>query len=607
MNQSNGGDILFHFKGDSKQLQNTTSKMASMTKSILVATGVTKALSAGWNMVTGSMDGAISRMDTLNNFPKVMENLGVSADDSRKAIDKMGKKLEGLPTTLDQGAMAVQRFTSANGDVEKSTNMFLALNNAILSGGASAEIQGSALEQLSQAYAKGKPDMMEWRTLMTAMPAQLNQVAKYMGYGERGASALGTALREGDESMEAFMEAIMTLNTDGADGIKAFEEQVKGATGGIRTSIKNMKTAVTRGVTNIVSSFNDALKNAGIEGGISGLITNFGSTFEKGLNKVGEFIGPMITDLISGKISVGEATEKITTKLMEILEKGIGMLTEQIPVVVPKVIDGIAGIINGVANALPTLIPKVVEMAFTLFDSLTSPEVLDKILDTAINLVVGLVEGIGNALGDLCSDPERLFKAIIVAVVGLPALLLTRLGAKLFPSIAEFIGKTTNKVVTELKSLRSKIITTVANWVGDMVKAGGNLIKGLWNGILDFKGWILNKIKGFGKSVITGFAKAFGIGSPSKLMADEIGQWIPKGISVGIMANADSITKTMQDIEDLTLGAFGNQYTNAPHFSPNIMVNNSVNVETDPLGQVVSNIKTFSGGAKNDYNYGMGV
>ena len=71
MNQSNGGDILFHFKGDSKQLQNTTSKMASMTKSILVATGVTKALSAGWNMVTGSMDGAISRMDTLNNFPKV--------------------------------------------------------------------------------------------------------------------------------------------------------------------------------------------------------------------------------------------------------------------------------------------------------------------------------------------------------------------------------------------------------------------------------------------------------------------------------------------------------------------------------------------------------
>ena len=605
MNQSNGGDILFHFKGDSKQLQNTTSKMASMTKSILVATGITKALSAGWNMVTGSMDGAISRMDTLNNFPKVMENLGVSADDSRKAIDKMGKKLEGLPTTLDQGAMAVQRFTSANGDVEKSTDMFLALNNAILSGGASAEIQGSALEQLSQAYAKGKPDMMEWRTLMTAMPAQLNQVAKYMGYGERGASALGQALREGDESMEAFMEAIMTLNTEGADGIKAFEEQVKGATGGIRTSIKNMKTAVTRGVGSIVSSFNDALKNAGFEGGISGLITNFGSTFEKGLNKIGEFIAPMITDLINGNISVADFTEIITEKLMQLIDNAITWITEQIPIVIPKIIDALSGIITGVANALPELIPKIVEALLTLFDTLTSPEVLDKIIDTGIDLVAGLVIGIGNALGDLCSDPERLFKVLITAVVGLPGLLLGRLAQRLFPGIAEFMGKTINKCVTEFSKLRSKMITVVANWAGDMVKTGANLIKGLWNGIINFKDWLLGKIKGFGVSVIKGFAKAFGIGSPSKLMADEIGQWIPKGISVGIMANADSITKTMQDIEDLTLGAFGNQYTNAPHFSPSIMVNNNVNVETDPLGQVVSNIKTFSGGAKNDYNYGQ--
>jgi hypothetical protein len=27
----------------------------------------------------------------------------------------------------------------------------------------------------------------------------------------------------------------------------------------------------------------------------------------------------------------------------------------------------------------------------------------------------------------------------------------------------------------------------------------------------------------------------------------------------------------------------------------------------DPLGQMVNDIKTFSGGSKNDYNYGMGV
>ena len=41
--------------------------------------------------------------------------------------------------------------------------------------------------------------------------------------------------------------------------------------------------------------------------------------------------------------------------------------------------------------------------------------------------------------------------------------------------------------------------------------------------------------------------------------------------------------------------------------SPSINVQNNVSMETDPLGQVVNKIKTFSGGSRNDYNYGVGV
>ena len=37
----------------------------------------------------------------------------------------------------------------------------------------------------------------------------------------------------------------------------------------------------------------------------------------------------------------------------------------------------------------------------------------------------------------------------------------------------------------------------------------------------------------------------------------------------------------------------------------NIIINN--NIKQDPLGRMVQDIKTFSGGAKNDYNYGQGV
>ncbi|MGO5579078.1 tape measure protein, partial [Catenibacterium mitsuokai] len=114
-----------------------------------------------------------------------------------------------------------------NSNISRSTDMFLALNNAILAGGASSEIQKSALEQLSQSYAKGKPDMFEWRSAMTAMPAQMKQVAEAMGFVN--ASALGEALRNGTVSMDQFMDTIMKLNTQGINGYQSFEEQARNA------------------------------------------------------------------------------------------------------------------------------------------------------------------------------------------------------------------------------------------------------------------------------------------------------------------------------------------------------------------------------------------
>ena len=214
----------------------------------LVAAGISKAIGA----ITSTLGDAVSRVDTLNNFPRVMGNLGISAEDAQKSIDYMSQKLVGLPTTLDTAASAVQRLTAANGNVKASTEMFLAMNNAIIAGGAPAQVQASAIEQLSQAYAKGKPDMMEWRNMMAAMPAQLKQVAQYMGYAS--SNQLGEALRSGTVSMNDFMKAMIKLNQNGANGIKPFSEQALGAAGGIETAITNMKTAFTRGLADIMNA-----------------------------------------------------------------------------------------------------------------------------------------------------------------------------------------------------------------------------------------------------------------------------------------------------------------------------------------------------------------
>lgn len=214
--------------------------------------------------ILGNIDAAIKRVDTLSNYSRVMSNLGVGSVQANASVQKLSNKLIGLPTTLDDASGAVQRFTSVNGNISRSTDMFLALNNAILAGGASSEIQKSALEQLSQSYAKGKPDMFEWRSAMTAMPAQMKQVAEAMGFVN--ASALGEALRNGTVSMDQFMNTLMQLNTQGINGYQSFEEQARNATGGIATSIANMRTAIVRGMSDVMNTIGQS--------NIAGFLTN---------------------------------------------------------------------------------------------------------------------------------------------------------------------------------------------------------------------------------------------------------------------------------------------------------------------------------------------
>lgn len=264
----------------------------------LISSGLQKFFS----QVTGSMDDAIDRLDTMNNFPKVMENLGIGAKESEKAIKELSDGLQGLPTTLNDGALAVQRFTAKNGDVKKSAEIFLAVNDAILAGGASAQVQSSALEQLSQSYSKGKMDMTEWRSIQTAMPAQLKQVATAMGLTT---DELGEMMRQGDntaEVMDQFIETIIKMDKEGVNGFKSLKEQARNATGGIKTSMTNLKTAITRGVSSLIEQFDKALKSKGL-GGISKIISDISTGVGNLFKEVGKWM-PTIINVISTVFNV---------------------------------------------------------------------------------------------------------------------------------------------------------------------------------------------------------------------------------------------------------------------------------------------------------------
>lgn len=241
-------------------------------------------MSRALDAVSASTGKAVARVDTMANFPKIMANLGIAAEEAQAAINTISEGLNGLPTTLDAGARAVQRLTSYNGDVQKSAQMFLALNDAIMAGGTDAGMQASALEQLTQAYTKGKMDMMEWRTIQQTMPAQLKQVADAMGMsvntlgaGLRGAKKDADYLR--DISMDELIGEIMRLDKEGSAGFASFEEQARTATTGIDTALANLNTRISRGVAELINAVGQENISGAINTistGIVGIGTNLG-------------------------------------------------------------------------------------------------------------------------------------------------------------------------------------------------------------------------------------------------------------------------------------------------------------------------------------------
>ena len=411
-------------------ITNSVKSGGTKIKNIIAALGITKIISTAMNTIMNSIDGAVSRIDTLNNFPKVMSNLGIASEDSSKAINKLSDGLQGIPTKLDDAALSVQRFTSKNGDVDKSVDLFLAVNNALLAGGASAEIQTSAMEQLSQSYAKGKPDMVEWRAIQTAMPAQLKQISQEIlgnkdsldiflkkaqeyadanplsasgselveqlkavkaGTGDM-TTALGTALRLGIISMDDFMNTIVKLNKEGSGEFLSFEEQAKNATGGIQTSITNAKTAITRGVANIVKAIDEMLKNNGL-GGISTVVNNIGKTAEKVLNKIATSLIPKVVDKIKDICKWVQENQDIVKKLITVIASlTAGYIAYKAVLIAINAIQTVKNIV-GTVSAFLSLIPaiKSAKDAMLLFNTVSSANPIGLLVAGVVALTAAFI------------------------------------------------------------------------------------------------------------------------------------------------------------------------------------------------------------------------
>ena len=234
------------------------------------------AFSKAAGVISSSIDGAISRVDTLNQFPRVMEQLGYGADSASAAIGKMSDHIQGLPTKLDSIAGSVQRVVPKFKDVGKATDVMLAFNDALVAGGQSSQVQEAALEQYVQGISKGKFELEEWRSIQTAMPGQLDAVAQSMLGAGKSSNDLYEALKSGKVSVDDFADAFVKLDSEGINGMASFAEQAKTGSAGIATSMGNAANAVTVQIAKIIDKINENGEIAAGFDAIKQAVTDFG-------------------------------------------------------------------------------------------------------------------------------------------------------------------------------------------------------------------------------------------------------------------------------------------------------------------------------------------
>ena len=141
-------------------------------------------------------------------------------------------------------------MTAITGNMERSTDATIALNNAMLASGASTDEASRGMDQYLQMLSTGTVDLESWKTLQETMPIALQKVAEAFGYtGESAQRDLYDALKDGSIVFSDFEDKLVELGT----GTGILAELAKENSLGIMTSFKNLGSAVTKGMADIIA------------------------------------------------------------------------------------------------------------------------------------------------------------------------------------------------------------------------------------------------------------------------------------------------------------------------------------------------------------------
>lgn len=316
---------------------------------------------------------------------------------------------------------------------------------------------------------------------------------------------------------------------------------------------KNLAASIVRGITENTP----ILVQKGFEL-LSNLVDGFVKAIPEALPKILDFVHE-----IGDKLA--EAAPTLIQKGFELLQKLVEGIITAVPILisrVPEIISTFANIINdnfptilmkgaqllgqlvlGLIQAIPTLIANIPKIISAIVDTLMAFQWLN----LGRNIIKFLGDGIGAMKDFVVKKGFEILTGLKNTLMNLPST-LANIGRTAVSGLGNAISAGISWVKNAAGNIVSAIVNTIKSIPGKMLSIGKDIVKGLWNGISDMTGWVIDKIQGFGESVLGGIKDFFGIHSPSRVMRDEVGKYMAQGVGVGFEKNipVKQMTKSMK-------------------------------------------------------------
>lgn len=357
----------------------------------------------------------------------------------------------------------------------------------------------------------------------------------------------------------AFGEAILTTDwmqiatdtiTSIRDGMSVAAGEIFGADGNILQAVMD---AISLGLPGFLETGIGIMTNI-----VAGIVSMVPGLLETGTGILGSFTGQIFanfpTILAAGGQIVTVLMSGITALLPSVIASALELLTLFITQIIsnlPQVLTTGTEVVNTLVNGVLEMLPQVVESALTTLVTFVDQLIasLPQVLSAGQTILLNMVDGIRQTLPEVLASAGEAVGTMLKGIIqNLPSIISA--GFELVVSLISGIGNAAPNLFSGAVSLIKNVWNAVKsiNWR----QVGSDIVNGLINGIGAMAGALWSAAQSIASSALSAIKSFLGIASPSKVMRDQVGKWIPSGVAVGIEANTKPLKDAMHNMSAIT-------------------------------------------------------